>query len=178
MSKNEFIQGLETALSGNVPPETVRENLIYYRDYIRTELEKGRTEQDIMDELGDPRLIARTIMDTTPGAEEGAFEPYHFRGFFGEGSQAGSYSQTGGSYNQDGSYSQGDDYGQRSGSRGHIHYYNLDKWYWKLLAVVVVVLFLMLLFTLITGFLSLVIPMLPVLGLIAVIMWFVGGRRR
>ena len=32
MSKNEFIQGLEAALSGNVPPETVRENLIYYRD--------------------------------------------------------------------------------------------------------------------------------------------------
>lgn len=178
MSKNEFIQGLEAALSGNVPPETVRENLIYYRDYIRTEQEKGRTEQDIMDELGDPRLIARTIMDTTPGAEEGAFEPYHFRGFFGEGSQSGSYSQSGGSYNQDGSYSQNEGYGQGNGSRGHIHYYNLDKWYWKLLAVVVVVLFFMLLFTLITGFLSLVIPLLPVIGLIAVIMWFVGGRRR
>lgn len=178
MSKNEFIQGLEAALSGNVPPETVRENLIYYRDYIRTEQEKGRTEQDIMDELGDPRLIARTIMDTTPGAEEGAFEPYHFRGFFGEGSQSGSYSQSGSSYNQDGSYSQNEGYGQGNGSRGHIHYYNLDKWYWKLLAVVVVVLFFMLLFTLITGFLSLVIPLLPVIGLIAVIMWFVGGRRR
>lgn len=177
MSKNEFIQGLEAALSGSVPPETVRENLIYYRDYIRTELEKGRTEQDIMDELGDPRLIARTIMDTTPGAEEGAFEPYHFRGFFGEGSQTGSYSQ-GSGYGQDSSYSQNDGYTQGSGSRGHVHYYNLNKWYWKLLAVVVVVLFLMLLFTLITGFLSLVIPMLPVLGLIAVIMWFVGGRRR
>ena len=39
MNKNEFIQGLETALSGNVPPEVVRENLIYYRDYIRAELE-------------------------------------------------------------------------------------------------------------------------------------------
>ena len=177
MSKNEFIQGLEAALSGNVPPETVRENLIYYRDYIRTELEKGRTEQDIMDELGDPRLIARTIMDTTPGAEEGAFEPYHFRGFFGEGSQTGSYSQ-GSGYGQDSSYSQNDGYTQGSGSRGHVHYYDLNKWYWKLLAVVVVVLFLMLLFTLITGFLSLVIPMLPVLGLIAVIMWFGGGRRR
>ena len=177
MSKNEFIQGLEAALSGNVPSETVRENLIYYRDYIRTELEKGRTEQDIMDELGDPRLIARTIMDTTPGAEEGAFEPYHFRGFFGEGSQTGSYSQ-GSGYGQDSSYSQNDGYTQGSGSRGHVHYYDLNKWYWKLLAVVVVVLFLMLLFTLITGFLSLVIPMLPVLGLIAVIMWFVGGRRR
>ena len=117
-------------------------------------------------------------MDTTPGAEEGAFEPYHFRGFFSEGSQSGSYSQSGGSYNQDGSYSQNEGYGQGNSSRGHIHYYNLDKWYWKLLAVVVVVLFFMLLFTLITGFLSLVIPMLPVLGLIAVIMWFVGGRRR
>ena len=130
-----------------------------------------------MDELGDPRLIARTIMDTTPGAEEGAFEPYHFRGFFGEGSQTGSYSQ-GSGYGQDSSYSQNDGYTQGSGSRGHVHYYDLNKWYWKLLAVVVVILFLMLLFTLITGFLSLVIPMLPVLGLIAVIMWFVGGRRR
>ena len=71
MNKTEFLQGLQSALSGNVPPETVRENLRYYSDYIRSEVQKGRSERDVMEELGDPRLIARTIMDATPGAGEG-----------------------------------------------------------------------------------------------------------
>ena len=166
MNKNKFIQGLETALSGNVPPEVVRENLIYYRDYIRAELEKGRTEEDIMDELGDPRLIARTIMDTTPGAEEGAFQPYHFLGFFGEGGSQGS----GGG--------QEESYSQTGRTHSSVHYYNLNKWYWKLLAVVVVILFFMMIVTLISGLVSLVIPLIPLIVVIGFIMWFVGGRRR
>ena len=54
----------------------------YYDDYIRSERQKGRSESDIMDELGDPRLIARTILDTTPGAAEGEYEEYHPFGSF------------------------------------------------------------------------------------------------
>ena len=68
MDKEEFLQGLQSALSGEVAPELVRENLQYYQEYIRTEMEKGRLEKEIMDELGSPRLIARTIIDATPGA--------------------------------------------------------------------------------------------------------------
>ena len=64
MNREEFLRGLENALSGNVPPSVVRDNLRYYDDYIRSERQKGRSEADIMDELGDPRLIARTILDT------------------------------------------------------------------------------------------------------------------
>ena len=74
MNKDEFIQGLREALSGEVPPAVMRENQRYYENYIRTEMEKGRTESEIMEELGSPRLIARTIIDTTPGAGEGAYE--------------------------------------------------------------------------------------------------------
>ncbi len=82
MNREEFLRGLENALSGNVPPSVVRDNLRYYDDYIRSERQKGRSESDIMDELGDPRLIARTILDTTPGAAEGEYEEYHpFRQF-------------------------------------------------------------------------------------------------
>lgn len=62
MNREEFLRGLENALSGNVPPSVVRDNLRYYDDYIRSERQKGRSESDIMDELGDPRLIARTIL--------------------------------------------------------------------------------------------------------------------
>lgn len=93
MNREEFLRGLENALSGNVPPSVVRDNLRYYDDYIRSERQKGRSESDIMDELGDPRLIARTILDTTPGAAEGEYEEYHpfgsFAGNSGRTSQQG-----------------------------------------------------------------------------------------
>ncbi|MCD8084108.1 MAG: DUF1700 domain-containing protein, partial [Clostridiales bacterium] len=76
MNRGEFLQGLQNALSGNVPPAVVRENLSYYSGYIRDEMQKGRSEADVMEELGDPRLIARTIMDKTPNAGDGIYEEY------------------------------------------------------------------------------------------------------
>ena len=88
MDKEEFLQGLQSALSGEVAPELVRENLQYYQEYIRTEMEKGRLEKEIMDELGSPRLIAKTIIDATPGAGEGAYKEY---GAGGNGYFGGSY---------------------------------------------------------------------------------------
>lgn len=156
MSREEFLQGLENALSGNVPPAVVRENLHYYSDYIRTEMEKGRSESEVMEELGDPRLIARTIVDTTPGAGEGVFEEYHPYGSYSRTSRESKSSEEG----------------------GQIHYYDLSKWYWKLLAVVLVVAVITLVITVVTGILSLVIPLLPVIGLVILIMWFVRGSGR
>ena len=35
-----------------------------YENYIDTEIRKGRREQEVLEELGDPRLIAKTIIDT------------------------------------------------------------------------------------------------------------------
>ena len=35
MNKDEFIQGLREALSGEVPPAVMRENQRYYENYIR-----------------------------------------------------------------------------------------------------------------------------------------------
>ena len=159
MNREEFLRGLENALSGNVPPSVVRDNLRYYDDYIRSERQKGRSEADIMDELGDPRLIARTILDTTPGAAEGEYEEYHpfgsFAGNSGRSSQQENAQQT-----QSGGY---------SGS-GNIHYYDLNKWYWKVLAVVIVILFFTLVLTIIGGILTLLIPLLPVIGIVALVM--------
>ena len=166
MNREEFLRGLENALSGNVPPSVVRDNLRYYDDYIRSERQKGRSEADIMDELGDPRLIARTILDTTPGAAEGEYEEYHpfgsFAGNSGRSSQQENAQQT-----QSGGY---------SGS-GNIHYYDLNKWYWKVLAVVIVILFFTLVLTIIGGILTLLIPLLPVIGIVALVIWLVRGPR-
>ena len=80
MTKNEFLDGLRRALNGQVPPPTVSQNLEYYRSYIATEEYKGRSEEEILEELGDPRLIARTIIDAggQPSKSAGdGYDPYN-----------------------------------------------------------------------------------------------------
>lgn len=161
MKKEEFLLGLQHALSGEVVPGVVQENLQYYRDYIQAEVQKGRSEENVLEELGDPRLIARTIIDTTPGGGDGIHETY---------TEGGSYQSGRGESRQKQS-------GQPGGSGG-IRYYDLSKWYWKVLAVVIVVAVISLVCIVVGGLLSLVIPLLPVIGLIMLVMWFVRGPRR
>ena len=74
MRKEEFLQTLRRALTGDVPPGVVEENIRYYDSYIGEEVRKGRTEEEVIREIGDPRLIARTIEDTTDGAGEGRYQ--------------------------------------------------------------------------------------------------------
>lgn len=63
MTQREFLDTLKKALNSQVPPHVVTENLNYYSTYIDEEIRKGRLERDVMEELGDPRLLARTIID-------------------------------------------------------------------------------------------------------------------
>lgn len=62
MSKQEFVDRLRTALSGKIPPALVEENARYYEDYINTQVRLGETERAVLESLGDPRLIARSIV--------------------------------------------------------------------------------------------------------------------
>ena len=64
MTKFEFSEKLRKALSGRVSHVVVNENVSYYERYIDTEIKKGRSEKEVLEELGDPRLIAKTIIDT------------------------------------------------------------------------------------------------------------------
>ena len=64
MSKYEFLNDLKASLIGNVSGQIINENMQYYDEYIAGEVRKGKTESEILNELGDPRLIARTIIDT------------------------------------------------------------------------------------------------------------------
>lgn len=75
MRKEEFLQTLRRALTGDVPPGVVEENIRYYDSYIGEEVRKGRTEEEVIREIGDPRLIARTIEDTTDGAGKADISP-------------------------------------------------------------------------------------------------------
>lgn len=67
MEKQEFLEKLRQALGGKVSPEVMADTMDYYEEYINTELRLGRTSDEVMEALGDPRLIARTIVETKGG---------------------------------------------------------------------------------------------------------------
>lgn len=67
MNKLQFLEVLSEKLSEELPRSAVLSNLEYYKNYIDVELAKGRSEETIMEELGDPYMIARTIIDAQTG---------------------------------------------------------------------------------------------------------------
>ncbi len=144
MRKSEFLQLLREALNGDVPPGVIEENIRYYDGYITDEVRKGRSEKEVIAEIGDPRLIARTIEDTTEG--EDVYEEAH-----SYGGNSGTQSV----------------YGERADSRNTeetIHHADLSKWYWKLAAAAVIFLVLYLVFAIVGGIFTLLAPLLgPVL---------------
>ena len=70
MRKTEFLQELREALDGEVSASVIQSNISYYDQYISQEAAKGRSEEEVIEEIGSPRLIAKTIIDSSEGAGE------------------------------------------------------------------------------------------------------------
>ncbi len=70
MSRAEFIDKLQRALAGGLSSGMVAENVRYYQDYIDTEVRKGRREEEVLAQLGDPRLLAKSIIEANKHAGE------------------------------------------------------------------------------------------------------------
>lgn len=159
MRKDEFLKLLRQALVGDVPNRVLEENIRYYDGYISEEVGKGRSEEDVIEEIGDPRLIAKTIEDTTDGAGDGE------------------YSETREDRSQAGSGQAG--YGQESYERnpyrseGGFHLFDMSKWYWKILGVVIVISVLFIIVTIVGGIFSLLIPLVGPLLMIWFIFWII-----
>ena len=68
MDKREFIDKLQRALAGGLNSGQVAENVRYYEEYIDSEIRKGRSESDVMAQLGDPRLLAKSIIEANKRA--------------------------------------------------------------------------------------------------------------
>ena len=66
---------------------------------------------------------------------------------------------------------------QNYGQGKNFRYYDLNKWYWKLLGLLVVIGVVMLVLMVIGGILSILIPMLPVLLAVLFVMWLIKGSR-
>lgn len=77
MTKYEFLKELREALEGQVPMNEIDDSISYYRDYFSRQEAGGRSEQEILEELGSPRLIAKSIIETKGGEQiyyEDAYE--------------------------------------------------------------------------------------------------------
>ena len=156
MSKTEFLDILYNQLSGRMPEGNVAAHVQYYRNYIEDKQQKGRTETDILNDLGDPRLIARTLLDTEVGA--------------GNLQNGSTYSAI---YNEADSYY--NKYDSSDSARGHVkkHSFKLDlsTWYGKVAVILIAAVVLLLLVTI----LGVLIPVMIVAG---VIMYIVSQLRK
>lgn len=68
MCKQEFIDRLRMALSGKVSARLVEENISYYEEYINSQVRMGNSEEMVLSSLGDPRLIAKSIITANEGS--------------------------------------------------------------------------------------------------------------
>lgn len=68
MTKAEFLEKLRRALNGNMSAAAVEDNIQFYDSYFSSQTAQGRTEADVLNELGDPRILARTLIDAAERA--------------------------------------------------------------------------------------------------------------
>lgn len=83
MSKQEFTDGLRRSLSTIQDYTYVNDTISYYENYIETQIRMGKTEEEVMQELGNPRLIAKSILATYESEveEEDGFREYEENSF-------------------------------------------------------------------------------------------------
>lgn len=63
VTRDEFLRKLRGELSQNVSDEVIQNQLQYYNDYINEQIRLGNAEEAVVEGLGDPRLLAKTIID-------------------------------------------------------------------------------------------------------------------
>ena len=149
MTRAEFLEELRLALQGNITQAKVNENLRYYENYIIEESRKGKTEEQIIAQLGNPRLIARTIIDTSEQMGNTYDESYYEN------------------QKEENKYQRGFHMNQKGDGRWDIRYgrFRINSWYGALIAILFMILVLF-----IVG--NIMIFLLPVFIVIFII-WFI-----
>lgn len=85
MNKKEFLDLLRRSLEGEVDNRILEQNINYYSEYISSHSVKS--EEEVIEEIGDPRLIAKTIIDT----ERLPYEEANRRNDYGNYNNKGDY---------------------------------------------------------------------------------------
>ncbi|CUH93682.1 DUF1700 domain-containing protein [Herbinix luporum] len=141
MNKKEFLDILRQSLEGEIDNRVIEQSIRFYSEYISSQEDKS--EEEVIKEIGDPRLIAKTIIES-------------------EKNSTNNYSN----YNSnryDSNYSR-----YENDTNRNIKYYHL-KWYHKALGIFI--LFMLLFFIIRIGWIMIrmLFLFLPLLIIIAVL---------
>ncbi len=120
MNKREFLEILRESLKGEVSLEDIEQNIRYYDQYISAQT--TAEEEKTLGELGDPRLIARTIIESDKAAK-----------------QKVKYTSQGNYTNYNSQEDNSQDNREKSNHNRNIFFTNV-KWYHKIMVALVVIL--------------------------------------
>lgn len=143
---------LQQALSGGMASGQVAEHVRYYREYIDSEILKGRTEVEVLAQLGDPRLLARSIKDANKRAGTVSGADYTYE----EGNAEDVQRESG--------------YGQS----GHVRRVMLPGWFVMLIIVVAVVIVI----GLVSSLLYLFAPVIMAVLIVTLVIRLIQDNRR
>lgn len=161
MTKHEFIDKLKNALESDLNSSAVQEHVNYYNDYISNEIRNGRSESDVIAELGDPWAIAKNIL-TSADIHSDKHEEYSYTSAKEDMRGRGGYEN---SYD-------------RSSANPNVHIFGLDSWWKKLLVILGIIGVVMIVFSIITGLISLIAPfVLPIIFITLILRLFKNLKR-
>ncbi len=164
MTKQEFLTELKEALLGEVSPEAMMDSYRYYDSYIDEYVRKGKREEEVVEMLGKPALIARSIIAAQTGERVADVE-------FEDGRERKVRRKE-----REHTFS-----GGQEQSFDHKEFqFEIGAWYAKILYVFIFLLLLVLAFCILKGviwiFFTFGIPILIVLGIVYLILYFTGRR--
>ena len=160
MTRQEFLQELRIALQGEVSQAAINEHIRYYENYIIEESRKGRSEEEVIAQLGNPRLIAKTLIDTTEQFGSAKGEEY-----YSESYRQGTMGNEKG-FHAD--YSDADGWDVRFGKL------KLNSWYGKLIMILLAIIIIVVA----AHVVAFLLPVIIVIVMIVLIFSFIFGSRR
>lgn len=156
MNRSEFLNKLREALENDLSGPAVRENVEYYDAYIQSEIQNGKSEKEVLDMLGDPWIIARTIISS----EENE------KGYYG----GNSYGYGAGSNNSV------EEDTEKEIRHPILHLMGIDTWWKRLLFFAGTIIVLMIIVAVITGLIAAVLPFALPLLILVLILRIMSGR--
>lgn len=156
MNKREFLDSLRAALATRVSASETAENVSYYEDYINTQRRMGKSEEEVIRSLGDPRLLARSIAEASKHAGAGWTQDGAYR----SADRESSYTKE-----QDyHSYTDGQDYQGYAGERDYGgRTPRMPGWLIVFLAVFVIILILSAVFSVLSFLAPILLPVLLIM---------------
>lgn len=161
MVKQEFLEELKSALAGSVSAEVLLDSYRYYASYIEEEIRGGKAEAEVLEELGSPSLIARSIIAADSRDRVADVE-----------------------YTEDGRtrrVRRKEQAEEGKSEKAHKKFrFDFTAWYAKILYVIILILIIALIIAIISGLIwvvvTLAIPILLVLGIFYLIMFFTKSK--